>query len=97
MTPEDIVSIGATVTLVTQIAKRGLPKDGSGPILVALFSFVAVVLWLISGPVFPPDRTMIWSVFTGWVSIWATASGIYSGAGIVTTGAARVREAAGRG
>lgn len=97
MGPEDIVTIGATVTLLTQIVKRAMPKDGNGPLIVALLSLIATVMWIVSAPVFPPDRTHIWTLFTGWASIWATASGIYSGASIVTTGAARVKEAAGRG
>ena len=95
MGPEDIVTIGATVTLLTQVVKRSLPTDAAGPHVVALLSFVAVVMWVLSAPVFPPDRTAIWTIFTGWVSIWATASGIYHGAKIATTGGARVRE--GRG
>jgi hypothetical protein len=95
MGPEDIVTIGATVSLLTQVVKRSIPKDGQGPHIVALLSFVAVMMWVASSPLFPPDRTMLWSVFTGWVSIWATASGIYHGANVATTKAARIRAAGG--
>lgn len=95
MDSEAIVTIGATVTLLTQVVKRSLPADGAGPHVVALLSFVAVVLWVISAPVFPPDRTAIWTIFTGWVSIWGTAIGVYHGAKIATTGVERVRKARG--
>ncbi len=91
MSQEDIVAIGAAVTAVTQIIKRSLPGDGQGPAIVALLSFVAVVIWILSAPVFPPDRTQLWSLFTGWIAVWVAASGIYSGAQLVTTGAERVR------
>lgn len=97
MGPEDIVTIGATVTLLTQVVKRSLPTDTAGPHVVAILSFVAVMMWVLSAPEWPPNRTALWPIFTGWVSIWATASGIYHGAQIVTTGAARVKEASGRG
>lgn len=95
MTPEDIVTIGATVTLLTQVVKRSLPTDAAGPHVVAILSFAAVVMWVLSAPAWPPDRTALWPIFTGWVSIWVAASGIYHGAQIVTTGAERVRKTRG--
>lgn len=91
MQHEDTIAIAATVTLLTQVIKREMPGDGYGPLIVTLLSLVAIGLWLVSGPIFPPDRTQIWTIFTGWAVIWSEAIGLYHGTSIATSTVDRLR------
>lgn len=84
MSASDIATIGGAVMLLTQIIKRASPVNGLGVYIAALLSVVAVALWVVSAPVFPPSRTDAWSIFAGWVAVFATAMGLYQGASLVT-------------
>lgn len=92
MSHEDTIAISATVTLLTQVVKRVLPDDDHGPLIVTMLSLLAIVLWVVSGPIFPPDRTHIWTIFTGWAVIWAEAIGLYHGARVATSTVDLLRE-----
>ena len=78
MTPTDIATIGATVTVLVQIAKRALPGEGYGVYLAGLFSLLATLLWVVSADGYPPGRVEVWSIFAGFVTVFSTAAGIYS-------------------
>lgn len=91
MQHEDTIVIAATVTLLTQVIKRELPGNGYGPLVVTLLSLLAIGLWIVSGPIFPPDRTQIWTIFTGWAVIWSEAIGLYHGTSIATNAVERLR------
>lgn len=93
ITSEDAIAIAATVTILTQIIKRILPSDGGGPYIAGILSFIAVILWVISAPVFPPERTQIYSIFANWVSVYATSVGIYATSTMATSTIDRIRSA----
>ena len=93
ITSEDAIAIAATVTVLTQIIKRVLPSDGGGPYITGILSLIAVALWVISSPVFPPDRTQIYSVFANWVNVYASAVGIYATSTMATSTIDRIRSA----
>ncbi len=77
------LAIGVAIMLMTEIAKTLMPVEHAkklGPYLALVFSFLATLLWVLSAPVFPPSRLDIWSLFMGWLHVFATSVGVYHGA-----------------
>lgn len=81
-----VAAIGATVTVLTQVVKRTLPGNWEvyGPIIAAGFSLAGVALWVLSAPTFPPARTDIWVIVSGWVAVFATSAGLYESVKMAT-------------
>jgi len=81
-----VATIGGVVMVLTQIFKRALPGDWDawGPHIAAILALGGVALWVYSAPTFPPQRTDTWAIFAGWVSVFATAVGLYQSAKMVT-------------
>lgn len=78
MTAAEVATIGAVVLTLTQILKKALPGEGYGIYIAGGVSLIAVLLFVASGSVWPPDRTDIWSTFAGFVAVFATAAGLHS-------------------
>lgn len=81
-----VATIGGVVMVLTQIVKRALPGDWDawGPHIAAVLALLGVCIWVYSAPTFPPQRTDTWAIFAGWVSVFATAVGLYQSAKMVT-------------
>lgn len=92
MTAYEVATIGATVMVLVQILKRALPGEGYGIYIAGAVSLVCVVIYIASAAQFPPARTDIWALFTGWVSVFATASGLHAVANVPATRAERIRK-----
>lgn len=88
-----VATIGAVVMTLTQIVKRALPGnwDACGTLIAAVLAMMGVLLWVASAPDFPPERTSIFPIFAAWVSIFATATGLYESAKLVTATDAATR------
>jgi hypothetical protein len=88
-----VATIGSVVMVLVQIVKRATPDRYSacGVQICAALSIVGVLLWVVSAPVFPPARTDLFTLFAGWISVFATATGLYKSAQMATTGAERLR------
>ena len=71
------VATGGLVLTLTQATKRWTP-EGWGPIIAAIWTTIAMLAWLISQPNWPPDRGVTFVLMSAWVSVYATALGIYS-------------------
>lgn len=95
MTASEVATIGAVVTVLVQIVKRAAPDDegGYGIYIAGAVSFLAVLLWVLSGATFPPNRTDLWAIFSGFVSVFATASGLHAISTTSTTSPPRRRRA----
>lgn len=92
MNASEVVTIGATVMVLTQIVKRAVPHDGYSIYIAGGVSLLAVLIWVVSGINFPPARTDLWAIFSGWVSVFATAAGLHSAANVATSELAKRRE-----
>jgi hypothetical protein len=78
MGASEILTIATVVTLLTQIVKRTIPGDVSyGVYISGGISLLAVLIWVASGVHWPPDRTDLWSLFSGWATVWGMAAGIH--------------------
>jgi hypothetical protein len=76
MSGEQIVAVGAAVTIFTQLLKWGGIPDRRGPLVVMALSLVGVILWAVSNePAF--TRSLIWPYFAAWVSVAAGAAGVF--------------------
>lgn len=73
------VAVGGLVLTLTQTTKRWTP-EGWGPIIAAVWTTLALVVWLLSQPDWPPARSTYFDILAVWVSIYATALGLYSAA-----------------
>lgn len=74
---QDILSIGALVLLLTEIAKfAGLP-DRMGLLAAGIFSAMGVGFWTVSNPNLVLDRFIIWPLFAAFVTVLATAAGAF--------------------
>ncbi len=75
MNAEQIAVVAATVVVLTQLAKwSGLPLR-FGPLAVAVFAALGVGLWAYSlGPLV---RTEIWGYFVAWITVAASAAGVF--------------------
>jgi hypothetical protein len=91
MSAAEIAAIGAVVMTLTQILKRAVPGEGYGIYLAGGTSLVCVLVYVASAAEFPPNRTDLWTLFSGWVTVFATAAGLHSVANVPTTRAERVR------
>jgi hypothetical protein len=61
---------------LTQFTKWAGIDDRRGPLAVILLSLLGVLLWSFS-TVPAWDRSLVWSIFSGWVNVLLTAAGIY--------------------
>lgn len=86
MDAQAVATVGAVVTVLTQVLKKALPGERLGPYVAGAVSFVCVLLWVVSDASWPPKQTDIWSIFSGWVAVFATSAGIYSLSNIPTSG-----------
>lgn len=86
MDAQAVATIGASVAILTQIIKRSVPGDidAHGPLIAAVLALLGVALWVYSAPVFPPARTDAWTIGAGWVSVFASAVGVYESVKMVT-------------
>lgn len=88
------LAIGTAISLLVEISKTMMPEDKAkrlGPYLVLAYSLVATLVYVVSMPVFPPMRTDIWALFMGWLTVAATAIGVYHGAKLTLKAGAEVR------
>lgn len=92
MTAYEVAAIGAVVMTLSQIIKRALPGEGYGIYIAGGISLICVLAYVASAAQFPPNRTDIWALFSGWVTVFATASGLHSLANVPATRAERVRK-----
>lgn len=77
MNAENIVAVSAAVVALVQLVKwAGLP-DRWGPLIVIAFSGLGTFIWLGSSATWPPVRTDIWPLFTGWVTVTLTSAGTF--------------------
>ena len=94
MTAAEVATIGATVTVLVQILKKAIPGEGYGIYLAGGVSLAATLVYIASGTIWPPERTDIWSMFAGFVAVFATSAGLYSISTTPTTTPARDPEVA---
>jgi hypothetical protein len=81
------VAVGALVLTLTQSTKRFTP-EGWGPLIAAIWTTLALGVWLTSQADWPPARTASFEILSVWVSVYATALGLYSAA-MVPSGSAQ--------
>jgi peptidoglycan/LPS O-acetylase OafA/YrhL len=83
-----VVAVSAAVVALTQLSKWAGLRDSYGPIAVILISGVGVLVWLVGGEQWPPARTDIWPIFSGWIAVTLSAAGVFgftrAAAGAVT-------------
>lgn len=90
MTAAEVATIGAVVTTLTQIIKQTPlgAREGWGIYIAGVVSLLCVLAWVASATYWPPARTDLWALFSGWVTVFATAAGIHS----ISTHVTRVRK-----
>lgn len=71
------VAVGGLVLSLTQATKRWTP-EGWGPIIAALWTTVAVVVYFISQADWPPPRFLWFGMLAVWVAVYVSALGLYS-------------------
>jgi hypothetical protein len=70
-----IISVSAAVVMLVSLIKwAGLP-DKWGPVAVLVISAAGVAFWCWSGDVY--SRSLAWDLGTGWITVAATAAGVY--------------------
>lgn len=77
------LAIGTAITMLVEISKSLMPAAQAkrlGPYLVLAYSLIATCVYVLSMPVFPPARMDVWALFMGWLTVAATAIGVYHGA-----------------
>lgn len=78
----DVLAVGASVTLATEVAKTLVPvphKARLAPYLALCLSLAATALYVASQPELP-GRTDIWPLAQDAIVVFATATGVYKGA-----------------
>lgn len=77
MDTSDSLMVAGTVVLLTEVIKfsKHVP-DSAGVYVVMLLSLASVFLWAWSGEGILV-RTNAFGLFTGWVTVVATAAGVY--------------------
>ena len=77
MNGEAILTVGAAVVALTQMAKWAMQGKGDawGPLIVFALSALGVGLWGFSQDTFV--RTDTWAYFAGWIAVALSASGVY--------------------
>lgn len=76
MNSEAIVTIGAAVVALTQMAKWAGINDKHGPVAVAVLSMLGVMMWGVSNQA-AFDRAMIWPFFSAWIAVATSAAGVF--------------------
>lgn len=77
MNADAVVAVSAAVVALTQLSKWAGLRDTWGPLAVILLSGLGVLVWLVGGEQWPPARTDIWPIFSGWVAVTLTAAGTF--------------------
>jgi len=80
MTAQDVATISAMVVALVQVTKRSWPGniDTYAPLIAVVYSALGVTLWVVSAPSgFPPARTDLWAIGSGFVSVLGAATGFY--------------------
>ena len=77
MSSEGAIAVAAAVTALVQVLKWAGVKDSWGPLLVILLSGAGVGIWLVSGESWPPARTDIWPIATGWINVTLATAGAF--------------------
>jgi hypothetical protein len=72
-----VVAVSAAVVALTQLAKWAKLPEQYGPIAVIVISGFGVLVWLAGADQWPPARTDIWPIFSGWVAVTLTAAGTF--------------------
>lgn len=75
MTGEAIVSVSASVTVLTQLVKWAGLQDSKGPFAVLILSALGVALWGFSVGTF--ERTQTFSYFAGWIAVASSSAGFF--------------------
>ena len=92
MNASEVATVGAMVTVLTQILKRALPGEGYSVYIAGAASLLVVGVWVVSGSQWPPARVDLWALFSGWLAVFATAAGIHGISTIPTRAADLKRE-----
>lgn len=77
----DVIAVGASVTLLTEVAKTLLPEPHRArlaPYVSLVLSLVCTGLYVLSQPELP-GRTDLWPLARDWFTVYATATGVYGG------------------
>jgi hypothetical protein len=74
---EGTLAVAAATVALVQLCKWAGLRDSWGPLLVILLSGLGVGVWLLSGDSWPPARTDIWPVVTGWINVTLSAAGTF--------------------
>ena len=94
-----ILAIGTAVSIATEIIKTALKEEDpeaakrAGPVIAILVSLFFTFAYVFSQPL-PPQRTDIWPLLMGWLTVTATAMGVYQGTKITASAAKRAIRAA---
>jgi hypothetical protein len=85
ITPESIVAISTTVTVLTQIVKKILPGDYDcyGVLINGLIALACVLVWIFSQTLMP-TRTDLFNALTLYAGTWGGSVGIYETAKMMT-------------
>lgn len=73
------VAVGGLVLALTQATKRWTP-EGWGPIIAAVWTTLATLVYFVSQPDWPPPRGLYFDILAVWVSVYTAALGLYSAA-----------------
>jgi hypothetical protein len=73
------VAVGGLVLALTQSTKRWTP-EGWGPIIAAVWTTLATLVYFVSQPDWPPPRSVYFDILAVWVSVYTAALGLYSAA-----------------
>ncbi len=73
------VAVGGLVLALTQSTKRFTP-EGWGPLIAAVWTTLAMLVWAASQPDWPPARTAMFDLLAVWVAVYTSALGLYSAA-----------------
>lgn len=77
MSAEAIITVSATVVVLTQMCKWGrIVQDSQGPYAVLVLALLGVVLWGVSNET-AFARALIWPYFAGWVAVATSAAGVF--------------------
>lgn len=70
-----VLTVGAAVTVLTQIVKWSALPNRFAPYVVMVLALLGVGVWAVSSGSF--DRTTLWDLFAGWISVTAAAAGVF--------------------
>jgi hypothetical protein len=79
------VAVGGLVLALTQATKRWTP-EGWGPVIAAVWTTIAIAVYFLSQPDWPPPRGIYFDIMAVWVSVYTAALGLYSAATVTSSG-----------